>query len=136
MYVTGQSVPQDYAGQAHWHRKPAQQVWSEAQAKLGPMYQAGYGIPKDYQEEVRRLRKAAERGNAHAQYSLGLMSAEGLGVPQDYVQADMWLTLAASRATGDDQKKYSEARDSVARKMTPQQIAEAQRLVQEWKPSK
>jgi hypothetical protein len=48
----------------------------------------------------------------------------------------MWLDLAASRPypkkeTLDDAAK---ARDSIASKMTPAQIAEAQKLAHEWKP--
>jgi TPR repeat protein len=62
------------------------------------------------------------------------MYAYGLGAPQDYVQAHMWLNLAASRASGDDQKRYADARESVAKKMTPQQIVEAQRRAREWVP--
>jgi hypothetical protein len=46
----------------------------------------------------------------------------------------MWLNLAASRSSGDDQKKYAGARDLVGKKMTANQIAEAQRLAREWKP--
>jgi TPR repeat protein len=58
------------------------------------------------------------------------MYAHGLGVPQDYVEAHMWLNLSA--AQGDrEAKKY---RDWLAEKMTPSQIAEAQRLAREWKP--
>jgi len=55
-------------------------------------------------------------------------------VPQDYVQAHMWLNLAASRVSGDDQKKYADQRDDIAKKMTAEQIAEAQRQAREWKP--
>jgi hypothetical protein len=44
------------------------------------------------------------------------------------------MNLAASHANGDSQKLYADARDNVARKMTPAQIAEAQRLAREWKP--
>jgi hypothetical protein len=57
-------------------------------------------------------------------------------VPQDYAEAHMWYNLAVSRASGDDQKKYAEARDIVAEIMTPQQIAEAQRRAREWKPNR
>jgi hypothetical protein len=46
----------------------------------------------------------------------------------------MWINLAASRARGDDQGKFARVRDMLAEKMTPQQIAEAQRLAREWKP--
>jgi hypothetical protein len=46
----------------------------------------------------------------------------------------MWFNLAASRACGEDRKKYASARDLVAEQMTPEQIDEAQRLAREWKP--
>jgi hypothetical protein len=42
----------------------------------------------------------------------------------------MWFDLAAAR--GDSYAKKS--RDKLAEKMTPAQIAEAQRLAREWKP--
>jgi TPR repeat protein len=91
-------------------------------------------VPQDYAEAVRWFRKAGEQGDATAQFNLGLMCQRGQGVPRDYVQAHMWLNLAASRASGDDQKKYADQRDFIAGKMTAQQIAEAQRLAREWKP--
>jgi hypothetical protein len=46
----------------------------------------------------------------------------------------MWLSLAASRTSGDDQKKFADARELLAKKMTAQQMAEAQRRAREWKP--
>ena len=58
----------------------------------------------------------------------------GQGVAQDYAEAHLWLNLAASRASGDEQKKYADARELVAKKMTAQQVAEAQRRAREWKP--
>ncbi len=54
----------------------------------------------------------------------------GQGVQQDYVQAHTWFTLAEAQG-GDNARKNSKI---IARKMTPAQIAEAQRLVREWKP--
>ena len=64
------------------------------------------------------------------------MYRDGQGIAQDFVVAHMWLNLASSKSTGDDQKKRSAARDALAAKMTPQQIAEAQRLTREWEPNK
>ena len=58
------------------------------------------------------------------------MYERGQGAPQDYVQAHMWFNLAAARGNADAARK----RDLVAAKMTPAQIAEAQKLVREWKP--
>jgi hypothetical protein len=44
----------------------------------------------------------------------------------------MWLSLAAAQRNGDAAK----LRDSLARSMTPDQIAEAQRMARDWKPTK
>jgi TPR repeat protein len=77
-------------------------------------------------------RKAAEQGNAKAQNNLGIIYATGKGVPQDYVIAHMWFNLAA--VSGDKSDNAAENRDKAAAKMTPAQVAEAQKLAREWKP--
>ena len=75
------------------------------------------------------------QGDAGAQFNLGFMYAQGRGVPQDYAQAHMWFSLAASRAPDAAVRGQAvKACDAVAAKMTPAQIAEAQRLASEWKP--
>jgi TPR repeat protein len=75
-------------------------------------------------------RKAADQGVIDAQFNLGIMYVYGSGV-QDYVQAHMWWNLAA--VSGDEDAIKN--RDKVAKKMTPAQIAEAQKLAREWKPT-
>ena len=67
-----------------------------------------------------------------AQFLLGTMYFAGTGVPQDYLEAHRWANLAASRKSGDS--GYRTLRDLIANAMTPEQIAEAQRLAREWKP--
>jgi TPR repeat protein len=52
-------------------------------------------------------------------------------MPRDDVQALMWLNLAADRGDA----KAVETRNLVARQMTPAQVAEAQKLSREWKPT-
>jgi hypothetical protein len=47
----------------------------------------------------------------------------------------MWLNLAASRETGKSQKSVAKQRDDLATMMTPAQVAEAQQLAREWKPT-
>jgi len=91
-------------------------------------------VPQDYAEAVRWYRKAADQGDAGAQINLSGMYERGDGVPQDYVQAHLWINLAASRASGETRSNGPRSRDRLARKMTAQQIAEAQRLAREWKP--
>lgn len=61
----------------------------------------------------------------------------GPGVPQDYVEAHKWYNLAAARFSAAEAEQRESAvknRDIIAAKMTPAQIAEAQRLAREWKP--
>jgi len=61
----------------------------------------------------------------------------GHGVPQDFVQAYKWFNIAASTETDKEERdQFGRNRDLVSRKMTPNQIAEAQRLAREWKPKK
>ncbi len=89
----------------------------------------------DYATTLREWRPLAKQGVAEAQYVLGVAYYNGQGVPQDYVQAHMWFILAASRfPPGEDRDKAVENRDIVAKRMTPAQISEAQKLAREWKP--
>ena len=101
---------------------------AEAQNNLGVIYANGQGVPRDDAEAVKWWRKAGEQGNAMAQFNLGVSYKTGWGVPQDYVSAHMWLNLAAAAGY----ETASKIRDIAASKMTPDQIAEAQRMVREW----
>jgi TPR repeat protein len=74
---------------------------------------------------------AADRGVANSQYFLGVDYYDGRGVPQDYTFAHMWLNLAAAQGMAFAASKRAE----VEAKMSPAQIAEAQRLAREWKPT-
>jgi TPR repeat protein len=83
----------------------------------------------DYATAPRLWRPLAERGDASAQNNLGAMYANGEGVPKDGVLAYMWLNLAAAKSDA----RAIKNRGHLASKMTPAQIAEAQRLAREWK---
>ncbi len=135
MYRKGHGVPQDYAEALKWFRKAAEQENADAQVVLGVMYDIGRGVAQDYAEAVKWYRKAAAQGMAKAQGNLGLMYVDGLGVPQDDVPAHMLFVLAASKfSPGEDRDDAVKNRDIVAEKMTPAQIAEAQKLAREWRP--
>ncbi len=127
-----EGVLQDDAQAVAWYREAADQGLAEAQYTLGNMYRTGRGVPQDFTQAVEWYREAADQGLAEAQFNLGNMYRTGQGVPQDDVEAHRWRSLAASRATGDRQKEYAAARDQLAKRMTPAQLAEAQRLAREW----
>ena len=104
-----------------------------ASVAAGPLEDADAAIKKrDYATAVRLIRPLAEQGDATAQYNLGVFYDNGLGVPQDLVSAYMWFILSATQ--GKD--GAATFRDLIGRRMTPAQIAEAQKLAREWKPSK
>jgi hypothetical protein len=141
MYMTGQGVPQDYAQAVAWSRKAAEQGEPVSQANLGRMYAEGQGVPQDYEQALVWYRKAAEQGNARGQLGLGMMYGTGRGVPQDFMLAYMWLNLAAYRAEYSVREEVAEIRDNATRardltaaQMSPDQIAEAQKMAREWKP--
>ena len=134
-HVEGHGVPQDHAEAAKWFRFAAEQGFAKAQYNVGLMYVEGRGVPQDHAEALKWFRLAAEQGDAGAQYNLGVMCVRGMGVQQDYVEAHMWFTLAASRyANSENRERAVQNVDRAASHMAPTQIAEAQKLAQEWKP--
>ena len=112
----------------------------------GPLEDADAALKRrDYASALRLIRPLAEQGDANAQYNFGVFYDNGLGVPQDKVRAYMWFNLSAAQGReggvfydnglGVPQDKVRAYRDLIARRMTPAQIAEAQRLAREWKPN-
>ena len=90
-------------------------------------------MPKDIPEGVKWTRTAAERGFAPAQNQLGLCYSKGTGVAKDYVEAYKWLNLAAAK--GDDRAGNARVNLAAAERfLTPEQIAEGQRLAREFRP--
>ncbi len=135
MYDRGEGVPQDHVEAMKWYRLAAAQSHADAQHNLALMYDRGEGVPQDYAEAVKWYRLAALQGLADAQINLGFMYQSGRGVTQDYVQAHMWYNLAAARLPpGEGRDMAVSNREIVERKMTPEQITEAERLAREWKP--
>jgi hypothetical protein len=115
----------DYATAMRISRTLAAQRYAHAQYVLGVTYYIGKGTAQDYAEAAKWFRLAAAQGSTSAQFNLGTMYDQGQGVEQDYVHAHMWSSLGG--ASGDGVKN----RDLVAVRMTPQQIADAQKMARE-----
>jgi uncharacterized protein len=96
----------------------------------GPLEDADAAVKKrDYATAVRIIRPLAEQGDARAQYTLGVFYDNGLGVPQDRVTSYMWFDLSAAQG----KEGAAAFRDLIARRMTPAQITEAQKLARDRK---
>jgi TPR repeat protein len=123
---------QNLAEAANWYRMAAEHGQPSGFLELARMYYYGRGVPQDYAEAAKWYREAAEYGSADGQLQVGVMYREGEGVPQDFVLAHMWLNLAAAHGG----HIAADSRKTLETKMSPAQIAEAQRLAREWKLTK
>jgi uncharacterized protein len=138
-YFEGRGVEQDHGAAAYWYKRAAEQGAPLAWLRLAFMYEHGLGIEQDDFIALRWYRRAAELGFLSAMLNLGDRYAEGRTVPQDYVQAHKWINLAGFGADASEEAlrdRAIRAREHVAAAMTPEQIAEAQRLAREWQGSK
>jgi TPR repeat protein len=132
-YAKGEGVSEDVVEAVKWYQRAAGQNLVEAIEALGQCFLEGTGVTADIVEGVKWIRKAAELGYAPAQYRLGLCYLNGQGVAKDFVQAYKWLNLGAAQGGAlalDIKVTLAKAQSN----MTPEQIAEAQRLAFEFKP--
>ena len=121
MYHKGLGVTADSAKAMKWLRLAADQ-----ENVLGTIY----WWKNDYAETFKLLLRSAEHGYGYAQDNLGDTYASGVGVPVDNVRAYFWHDRAAAQGV----QNAAEKRDLIAKKLTPDEIAKAQKLTQEWKP--
>ena len=76
-------------------------------------------------------RDAADRGNPDAQYALSMMYFNEHCLPKNLVRALLYISLAAQN---NQVPEAGYVRKAIEKKMTAEQIAEARRMVREWKP--
>lgn len=152
-------IQQNYFTAVVWYRKAAEQGNALAQFFLGSAYDDGKGVMQDYKQAIYWYRKAAEKGNAWAQYFLGFAYEQGKGVVQDYGQAAVWYRKSAENGDPIARRKLADMyekgqgvsknkllalmlyklnnqtlyADELAAQLTPDQRAEVQSLVANWK---
>ena len=121
-------IQPDPAKAAELFRFAAERGHALAQAQLAQMYHSGEGVvAQDGTEATKWYRLAAEQGDLDSQLALGMMHAEGELVAQDFVKALKWVNIAASGNRG-----LLGHRDQMANLMSPEQVAEAEALADEW----
>ena len=92
------------------------------EARLHFQLGRAYSKAKQYQSAVEHYKKAAEAGYPVAQFNLGIMYYRGQGVRRDYVLAYMWFDVSAAQTAS------AVARQNVARRMSPAQLTQAQKM--------
>lgn len=133
-YLSGKGLETSGIDAVKWFRKAAEHGSPAAEYYLGKCYFDGTGVSRNIQEGLERTRRAAEAGFALAQNALGNCYERGTGLEKDYLQAYKWYALAAAQ----DDANAPDIRVSMAKvetSLTKEQVAEAQRLAREFKPS-
>ena len=85
---------------------------------------------KNIPEALQFLIKDAKDGIDEAQNKLGEVYSQGLGLPQSYLDAHMWFNLSGSQGN----RGAIRNRNRMERKMSPEQIVQAQEMARKWKP--
>lgn len=120
--------------------RAADQGSIDAQMELAEIYWRGQmRLRSDKAESAKWYLRAAELGSAKAQRNIGMAYRYGTGVPKDLVRGLMWLNLAVANSNQLDaalRKLTAEERADLAEQMTPAEVAEAQKLADEWKPKR
>ncbi len=131
MYGNGFGVMMDDALAIKWYGLAALQGHAQAQNNLAVMHQNGWGVPQSDAEAIRLFALAAEQGVTEAMLALGRFYSMDFASEYDPVQAFKWYSLAALL----DDYEASAKRDTIATKMTVEQVAEGGSLVQVWSDS-
>jgi len=129
-YDEGKGVPQDFHEAVKWYRLAADNGNAIAQLNLGNCYFKGEGVTKDLGMAAAFWQKAAQQGIPMAQLNIGNCYAAGNGVMSDKTLAYMWCDLAAAAGV----PAGAEDRDTIAKKMTKQEVEEAKSMASKWHP--
>ncbi len=141
LYFDGRVIPQDYSKAAFWLEKAATQddrgarEVRMAQVLLSLLYAKGRGVPQDVNHAGHWYNGANVKGLAgDAQQAIAYLYLNGSPVPQSSVYAYFWLTLSLNSKSEGVRRGVDDATLNIIKEqLTPSQLAEAQRLVDEWK---
>jgi len=113
-------------------------------AALAGCYTDGRGVEKDMERGVGLMRAAADMGESFSQYRLGDLYRAPGGLPKDLAHTYAWHAIMVASlpespsvknpATQAEMIEVTRSRlDRLAKKMTPEQIAEGERIAAQWR---
>lgn len=163
IYADGELGKPDYEQALSWYSKAAEKGQRDAEFGLGVLYLMGQGVAIDDEQARRLFRAAADQGLADAQLELGMLLEEGVGGPSDRSLAAHYYQLAADKgmplaqfrlgrllSSGKETadrvagykwlmlsqpvvKQSSSPLNELRKSMSPQDIAEAEHQVDQWR---
>lgn len=107
-----------------WLERAAGNGSTEAMVYLGRLYRTGVGTLQNYKLSSEWITRAAHNGDAEGMLELGRLYRDGIGFERDPTRAYVWLNRSA--AALNSEAAYE--RDSLARRLTPEQVRAAQDL--------
>jgi localization factor PodJL len=113
-----------------WYERAGISGNTRAMHNLAVLFAEGIDGKPDFASAQRWFRDAAEAGLRDSQFNLGVILARGLGARPDLVQSYKWFALAAAQGDEEAGKK----RDEVATRLSPEDLAAAKALVDNWHP--
>jgi TPR repeat protein len=130
----------DYPHALIWYRKAAEQGVANSQFGLGRMlmrkavdWSGKISSRADVDEAIKWYARSANQGHGQAQVDLGRFCEKGELVTQDHAEAYKWYALAAKGNAGEATTVTGKAyRDGLVSRMTPAQIADAQKRVEKF----
>ena len=128
LYANGFGVPLDDAQALKWYLLAAEKNNADAQVNLAVMHANGWGVPQSDEEAVKWYSLAADQGVTPAQIAVAKMYFGGFGAAPDKVQAHKWFSIASKLGDYNAASK----RDNLAKKMSAEEIAEADSLATTW----
>ncbi|MGJ8532129.1 MAG: tetratricopeptide repeat protein [Alphaproteobacteria bacterium] len=103
---------------------------ADAEELIGVMYAMGLGVERDDERAFDWYLRASLKGHPGAQSGIGWYYEVGRGIPApDLPRAYTWYTLSAIGGDPDAAISMNE----VVKKMTPEQIAKAELLIDDYK---
>lgn len=129
------TVPIDKKSAVYHYNIAAQAGSAASQNNLGFTYFTGDGVEPNFALAVYWLTRSAEQGEPFAYGSLGEIYSAGGVFPKDDIETFKWLKLAVmGMPAGKSRDEDARLLEGVTKRMSAEQIEEAERRVSAWKP--
>ena len=117
------------AALSHW-QVAASMGNENASFNLGLLYAKGQGVKQDWETAHALFIEASRLNHNLATFSLAIMYLKGQGVQPNLTTAYLWANLAANR----NHETSRKLRDDIAKRLTPDQLIDANKIVHNCGP--
>lgn len=125
-YQQGRGLAMDNVAAIGWFSMAAQHELAAGMVNLGNCYETGNGCLPDADRAGANYAAAAKQSHPVAQFMLGSLFERGVGTTANPVFAYVNYTAAATAGYKEAEAK----RDAVKATLTPEQLAEAEKIIQ------